>query len=103
MMYISILNEAVEGVKAGAPVSEALGRHEEIPGIMIQMMRVGEESGELGPILKTLARFYAREVTTAVDALVDLIEPVMIVCLGGGVAILLASVLIPIYNIAAAQ
>ena len=70
---------------------------------MIQMMKVGEESGELGSILKTLAKFYAREVTTAVDALVDLIEPAMIVCLGVGVAILLASVLIPIYNVASAQ
>jgi type IV pilus assembly protein PilC len=70
---------------------------------MVQMIKVGEESGELGEILKTLARFYSREVTTAVDALVDLIEPLMIVALGGGVAVLLASVLIPIYNIAGAQ
>lgn len=67
------------------------------------MMRVGEETGELGNILKTLAAFYSREVTTAVDALVDLIEPLMIVLLGGGVAVLLASVLVPIYNIASNQ
>ena len=70
---------------------------------MIQMMKVGEETGELGNILKTLAAFYSREVRVAVDALVDVIEPVMIVMLGLGVAILLASVLIPIYNVASAQ
>lgn len=103
-IYQKILSDAVESVKAGKAVSEALSAtNGEIPGIMIQMMKVGEESGELGPILKTLARFYAREVTTAVDALVGLIEPLMIVCLGGGVAVLLASVLIPIYNVASAQ
>ncbi|HEY9583928.1 MAG TPA: type II secretion system F family protein [Candidatus Paceibacterota bacterium] len=102
-IYHRILSEAVDSVKAGKPVSEALSGNGEIPGIMIQMMKVGEESGELGSILKTLAKFYAREVTTAVDALVDLIEPAMIVCLGVGVAILLASVLIPIYNVASAQ
>lgn len=102
-IYHKILADAVEAVKAGKPVSEALAGNGEIPGIMIQMIKVGEESGELGSILKTLARFYSREVTTAVDALVDLIEPIMIVALGGGVAILLASVLIPIYNIAGAQ
>lgn len=102
-VYKNIINNAVEGVKAGKPVSESLSGNTEIPGIMTQMMKVGEESGELGSILKTLANFYAREVTTAVDALVDLIEPLMIVFLGGGVAILLASVLIPIYNIASAQ
>jgi type IV pilus assembly protein PilC len=67
------------------------------------MMKVGEETGELGNILKTLANFYSREVRNAVDALVDLIEPLMIVLLGLGVAILLASVLVPIYNISSAQ
>ena len=102
-VYKRLLARAVEDVKAGKAVSEALSNNPEIPGIMIQMIKVGEETGELGNILKTLAKFYAREVTTAVDALVDLIEPLMIVFLGLGVAILLASVLIPIYNIASAQ
>lgn len=102
-IYHKILADAVESVKAGKALSEALSGNGEIPGIMIQMIKVGEESGELGAILKTLARFYAREVTTAVDALVDLIEPIMIVALGAGVAILLASVLVPIYNVASAQ
>ena len=102
-IYQKILADSVEAVKGGKAVSEALSGNGEIPGIMIQMMKVGEESGELGNILKTLAKFYAREVTTAVDALVGLIEPLMIVCLGGGVAVLLASVLIPIYNVASAQ
>ena len=64
------------------------------------MVRVGEETGELGSILATLAKFYQREVSTAVDTLVDLIEPLMIVMLGLGVGILLAAVLIPIYNLA---
>ncbi|MEY2664856.1 MAG: hypothetical protein RIT04_664 [Candidatus Parcubacteria bacterium] len=102
-IYKTILGGAVESVKAGKAVSEALNGNKEIPGIMIQMMKVGEETGELGNILKTLARFYAREVETAVDALVDLIEPLMIVMLGLGVAVLLASVLVPIYNVASAQ
>ncbi len=102
-IFKNILAESVEAVKAGKPISEALSNNKQIPGIMVQMMKVGEETGELGNILKTLAKFYAREVTTAVDALVDLIEPLMIVLLGLGVAILLASVLIPIYNIASAQ
>jgi type IV pilus assembly protein PilC len=102
-IYRNLLSDAVEAVKGGKPVSEALGGTREIPGIMIQMMKVGEESGELGNILKTLAKFYSREVLTAVDNLVDLIEPAMIVLLGAGVGILLASVLIPIYNVAAAQ
>jgi type IV pilus assembly protein PilC len=98
-VYRRILNEATESVKGGKTVSEALDRNSEIPGIMIQMIKVGEESGELGKILKTLSAFYRREVINAVDTLVDLIEPAMIVLLGLGVGFLLASVLIPIYNI----
>ena len=66
------------------------------------MIKVGEETGELGGILKTLSKFYEREVMAAVDTLVSLIEPVMIVALGLGVGGLLASVLMPIYNIASA-
>ncbi len=100
-VYKDILNNALELVKGGSSVSEALSRNDEIPGIMIQMMKIGEETGELGNILKTLAKFYTREVNNAVDTLVDLIEPIMIVLLGLGVGFLLASVLIPIYNISA--
>ncbi len=98
-VYESLLKESLEAVKAGTAVSEALSRYEEIPGIMIQMIKVGEETGQLGNILKTMAKFYRREVTNAVDTLVDLIEPIMIVTLGVGVGILLASVLVPIYNL----
>lgn len=98
--YERILRETGEAVKGGSSISDALGKHAEIPGIMTAMIRVGEETGELGSILSTLAKFYRREVSQAVDTLVDLIEPLMIVLLGLGVGTLLASVLIPIYNLA---
>ena len=98
--YENILKQVGEDVKGGFSISDALGKHDAIPGIMIAMIKVGEETGELGSILTTLAKFYQREVTTAVDTLVDLIEPLMIVVLGLGVGILLAAVLIPIYNLA---
>lgn len=103
-VYQDMMAQAVESVKGGKTLSESLsGDPDAIPGIMVQMMKVGEESGELGNILKTVAKFYSREVTTAIDSIVSLIEPLMIVLLGGGVAVLLASVLVPIYNIASAQ
>ena len=63
------------------------------------MAKVGEETGNLPEILTTLAKFYRREVDNAVDTLIGLIEPVMIVMLGLGVGVLLASVLMPIYNL----
>ena len=95
-----ILAETLTKVKEGVSLSNALSQYEDIPSIMTQMVKIGEETGELGNILKSLAKFYQREVTTAVDTLVSLIEPVMIVVLGLGVGVLLAAVLMPIYNIA---
>lgn len=98
--YEKILASAALDVKAGLPVSEALRKYREMPGIVVAMMKIGEETGNMSQILETMARFYRREVNNAVDTMVDLIEPVMIVALAVGVAILLASILIPIYNIA---
>ena len=98
--YKMMLIEVSKDVKGGLSISSALGKHHEIPGIMVAMTRVGEETGELGKVLTTLAKFYNREVTNAVDTLVGLIEPIMIVMLGIGVGILLAAVLLPIYNLA---
>jgi type IV pilus assembly protein PilC len=100
--FEEILKETSDAVKAGSSISDALGKHSDIPGIMIAMIRVGEETGELGTILQTLANFYRREVETSIDTLVDLIEPAMIVFLGVGVGVLLASVLVPIYSLAGA-
>ena len=101
-VYADILADVSTSVKAGGSVSDAMQNYKEVPGIMTAMIRIGEETGELASILKTLARFYQREVSNTVDTLVDLIEPFMIVVLGLGVGVLLASVLIPIYNISSA-
>ncbi|MDO8593697.1 MAG: type II secretion system F family protein [bacterium] len=100
--YETVLAEVGKDVKGGSSISGALGKHPQIPGIMVAMAKVGEETGELGKILTTLAKFYNREVTNAVDTLVGLIEPIMIVLLGLGVGTLLAAVLLPIYNLAGA-
>ncbi len=98
--YSGILHDSTEQVKGGKALSAAFAQYPEIPSIMVQMIKVGEETGELGNILKTLSKFYQKEVVAAVDTIVDLIEPAMIVLLGLGVGSLLAAVLMPIYNLA---
>jgi type IV pilus assembly protein PilC len=100
-VYHDILISTAEQVRGGAAASEALGMFpNEIPNVMTQMLRVGEETGEVGNIMKTLSLFYQREVNNIVDGLVALIEPALIILLGLGVGTVLASVLLPIYNIA---
>ncbi|MDR3519627.1 MAG: type II secretion system F family protein [Candidatus Pacebacteria bacterium] len=99
LVYKHLLEEVADGVKSGLSLSVAFEKHRDhIPPILVQMVAVGEETGSLGNILQTLTLFYAREVDGAVDTLVGLIEPVMIVVLGVGVGILCVSVLGPIYN-----
>jgi type IV pilus assembly protein PilC len=99
-IYKRALADALIEVKGGRSLSQALSVHPEMPSMLIQMIKVGEETGELASIFRTMARFYQREVMNTIDTLVGLIEPVMIVVLGVGVGVLLTSVLIPIYDIA---
>lgn len=97
--YLKAIDKSIEDVKAGGALSDAFAKHPQFPTILIQLVKVGEETGNLGTILGTLAKFYRREVSNAVDTLVGMIEPIMIVALSVGVGFLLASVLIPIYNV----
>ena len=98
-VYKRVLMDAITSVKGGNPLSQAFSQSGDVPPIMAQMTKIGEETGNLGFVLKTMARFYKREVDTAVDTLVALIEPMMIIFLGVAVGLLLVSVLGPIYNI----
>lgn len=101
LAYKNLLGDVTNSLRSGLVLSEAFGKFpEQIPKIFVQMVQVGEETGSMGSILKNLTNFYEREVSAAVDTLVGLIEPVMIVVLGFGVGILLVSILMPIYNMA---
>ena len=99
LVFKEIILAALAEVKGGRSFADAIAEYPEIPGVLSQMVKVGEETGSLADILTTLASFYRREVNNAVDTLIGLIEPAMIVLLGFGVAVLLASVLMPIYNL----
>ncbi|OGG61093.1 hypothetical protein A3C87_03000 [Candidatus Kaiserbacteria bacterium RIFCSPHIGHO2_02_FULL_49_34] len=101
-VYRGALEQVIIDVRAGKSLSDAMSAQEILPPILVQMTKVGEETGALGDILITLSAFYRREVQTAVDAVISLIEPAMIVLLGAGVGILIASVLLPIYNLTGA-
>ena len=98
-VYKEILDASLLEVKGGRSFAESVAEYPEIPGVLAQMAKVGEETGSLSDILKTLSNFYRREVNNAVDTMIGLIEPAMIVLLGVGVGVLLASVLMPIYNL----
>ncbi|MBI2038928.1 MAG: type II secretion system F family protein [Candidatus Niyogibacteria bacterium] len=98
-VYASILRETRDAVSAGSSISDALARYEDVPPLVSQMIKIGEETGKLVPILETLAKFYNREVNNTLERIVSLIEPALIVGLGLGVGIIVAAILVPIYNL----
>lgn len=98
-IYQSIIKEASEAVRGGQTISEAFSHYEEIPSLMNQMVKIGEETGKLAPILESLARFYRRDVDSLVENLISLIEPALIIVLGLAVGVVVAAILVPLYNI----
>lgn len=101
-VYEDVLKRISTKVQTGTAFSKALYEEPLVPNILVQMVRIGEETGELGYILKNLAVFYKRELDTTIDNVIGLIEPAMIVGLGLGVGILVSSVLLPMYSLSSA-
>ena len=99
-VFKGIIMKAAEEVKTGNVMSSVFLRTPEIPSIVAQMVRIGEETGTLSQVLKSIGVFYNQEVELTTKNLTSLIEPLLIVGLGIGVGILVVGVLMPIYNIA---
>ncbi|MDX1765578.1 MAG: type II secretion system F family protein, partial [Candidatus Saccharimonadales bacterium] len=90
------LKAAGKDVTAGRQLSEPLSGSKIFPPIVGQMLSVGEETGQTDTVLIKIADFYEEEVDTLVDALSSIIEPIMIVLMGGMVGLIAAAVIGPI-------
>lgn len=99
-VFKAILLRAADEVKSGGTISAVFERSDEIPPVVTQMVRIGEETGKLGEVLEGTARFYDQEVDYMTKNMSALLEPILIVGLGLGVAVLVFSIILPIYNIA---
>ena len=93
------LKEAAVEVRNGKPLSEPIAKSKNFPPIVAQMLMVGEETGQIDTVLVKIADFYEEEVAVLIDGLASIIEPVMIVFLGGAVGLIAASVMGPIANL----
>lgn len=93
------LTAASKQVRNGAQLSSALANSAIFPPIVSQMLAVGEESGQIDKILVKVAEFYEEEVDAFVDGLTSIIEPLMIIVLGGMVGLVAASVFGPLSSL----
>jgi len=96
IVYEEILRDAAKQVKNGKQLSEVLAATPLFPPIVSQMLAVGEETGQTDSVLVKVADFYDEEVDTAVNGISSIIEPVVIVIMGGMVGLIAASVMLPI-------
>jgi len=99
-----VYQKAVEDVKAdistGRSLENSMAQTKVFPNMMLQMVASGEESGELETMLDKVADFFEREVDDAVEALSSIIEPVMIVLLGGIIGTMVLAMYLPIFKLA---
>ena len=90
------LRAASDEVRSGKQLSTILAKSKHFPMIVPQMLAVGEETGQIDKVLVKVADFYEEEVDTMIDSLASIIEPLMIVILGGMVGLIAISVMGPI-------
>lgn len=98
VVYEQAINDAAEQVKNGKSLSSVISQNELFPPIVGQMLSVGEETGQTDVVLVKVADFYEEEVDTAIEGISSIIEPVMIVVMGGMVGLIAASVMGPLAN-----
>jgi type IV pilus assembly protein PilC len=96
IMFQEALQEAAREVKNGRSLSSVIEANELFPGIVSQMLAVGEETGQTDTVLVKVADFYEEEVDLAIEGISSIIEPVMIVIMGSMVGLIAASVMTPI-------
>lgn len=101
-VYQDLLHEAALQVRKGRLLSQALAAMPEFPPLVSQLVSVGESTGRLEQLLEKVNDFYSREVEDIVNNLVTLIQPALMIFIGGLVALLFISILSPLYTLSRA-
>ncbi|MEK9157671.1 MAG: type II secretion system F family protein [Patescibacteria group bacterium] len=97
--YRKIMLEAENNVRSGGTISEVLTKHNEMPPLFSSMVSIGEKTGKLDYMLEHVSKFYKSESEAAIGSITQLIEPILVLILGFAVAILVSSILLPIYSL----
>ena len=96
----AVIQQAMQAVTEGKSIAQGLSQKDLFPPMVIHMVNIGEMTGKLDELLAKVADIYDEEVDNAVGALTGLIQPIMIVCVGGIIAFLLLAMYLPIFQLA---
>lgn len=88
-----------DSVQQGGKIVEPLHGQHMLPSNVVQMVAAGEESGNLGAVLRDVSEYYQRELKATVKTVTSMIEPIMIVIMGAIVGVIVASILLPIFKL----
>lgn len=99
-MYSDLIRRTIKEVEDGNSVATLFLKSPDVPAMVSQMMSVGEQTGRLEQILTKITEFYSREVENLVNNMVSLIEPLIMILMGVGVGLMVAAIILPMYQLA---
>jgi type IV pilus assembly protein PilC len=99
IIFADAIESCSNQLQEGIPLSTALKSKKVFPDMALSMLEIGEETGEMDRMLSKVADFYEDEVATAVKTLTSLLEPAMIVFVGGIVGVILVAMYLPMFSI----
>jgi type IV pilus assembly protein PilC len=99
-VYQNLILETKKQVEDGESIALVFEQSTEIPPMVSQMMKIGEKTGRLDEILNKVSNFYTREINNTIANLMSLMEPIIMVVMGVGVGIMVAAIILPMYNMA---
>ncbi len=99
VLYQDVLDHSRDVVRHGETLAAPLAASEYFPPLVGRMVRVGEESGELGGVLLKVADYFENEAEHTVENLTTALEPLIMIVLGVGVGFMVLSIIMPIYNL----
>ena len=94
-----VMESVIDSVKQGGTIAEPLKAAPVFPGMVVQMVAVGEETGALDAMLSKIADFYEDQVDAAVKSLTSILEPLMLVAVGGMVGFIVISMYLPLFKV----
>jgi type IV pilus assembly protein PilC len=99
ILYRTMWRSVYSAVKQGKKISQPLQKNPLLPRAVVQMIHAGEESGKLGEVLDEVSDFYAKELKSVIKGVTAMIEPLMIVVMGGIVGFIAMSIILPIFKL----
>jgi type IV pilus assembly protein PilC len=99
-IYKDLIEQTVKEVEDGNSISNVFSQSNQIPKMVSQMMSIGEKTGKMDIILQRITEFYSREINNIVANLMTLMEPIIMVVMGVAVGLMVAAIIMPMYNMA---